>query len=213
MTLRAPSPPPSRPTAPLTGMLDRLCQNWVYGGALAGVLILSLAPLLLADWSWPMIAVFLQLPVYMLHQYEEHDDGRFGRFINDMLGDGRTVLSTAAIFVINVPGVWGVNAVSIWLAASLGVGFGLVGIYLTLVNAVVHIVPALRLRRFNPGLVTAIVLFLPVGIWALFEVGGAPGVTGIHHLIGLGFAVLIHLGIVAYVFSNRRHAFRELSRP
>ena len=43
MTLRAPSPPPSRPTAPLTGMLDRLCQNWVYGGALASVLILSLA--------------------------------------------------------------------------------------------------------------------------------------------------------------------------
>jgi hypothetical protein len=191
-------------------MLDRLYRNWVYGGALAGILIFGLAPLILRGWSWPMIAVFLQLPLYMVHQYEEHDDDRFGRFVNAMLGDGRTVLSPAAIFVINVPGVWGVNAVSIWLAAVDGIGFGLIGIYLTVVNAVVHIVPTIRLRRYNPGLATAVLLFLPVGIGALATVSIAPGVTWVHHALGLLVAILIHAAIMAYVFGNRR-ASREIA--
>jgi hypothetical protein len=192
-------------------MLDRLYRNWVYGGFLAGGLILCLSPLILRGWSWPMIAIFLQLPAYMLHQYEEHDADRFGRFVNALLGGGRTVLSSAAIFVINVPGVWGVNAISIWLAATQNIGFGLVGIYLTLVNAVVHIIPTIRLRRYNPGLVTGIILFLPLGIWALAEVSAVPGVTWAHHVFGLAAAILIHIAIVAYVFSNRRHALQEVS--
>jgi hypothetical protein len=187
-------------------MLDRLYRYWVYGGALAGILILCLTPLIVRNWSWPLIAVFLQLPAYMLHQYEEHDDGRFGRFINDVIGGGRNILSDAAIFVINIPGVWGVNAISIWLAATYGVGFGLIGIYLTLVNAIAHLGPALGLRRYNPGLITGIVLFLPLGLWALVEVSAAPGVSFCHHALGLGSALLIHIAIMAHVFANRRHA-------
>jgi hypothetical protein len=192
-------------------MFDRFYKNWVYGGFLAGILILCLTPLLMRGWSWSMIAIFLQLPAYMLHQFEEHDDDRFGRFVNQLLGESRTVLSAAAIFVINVPGVWGVNAVSIWLAATYGAGFGLIGIYLTLVNAVVHVIPTIRLRRYNPGLVTGIILFLPLGIWALVEVSTVPGVTWAHHALGLVSAILIHVAIIAYVFNNRRHAAQEIS--
>ncbi|SMD14150.1 HXXEE domain-containing protein [Rhizobium sp. RU36D] len=185
-------------------MLQRLYGNWVYGGMLAGILLLCLTPLLLSGWSLAMIAVFLQLPVYMLHQYEEHDAGRFGQFINSEIGEGHTVLSDAAIFVINVPGVWGINALSLWLAALFGAGFGLIGIYLTLVNALVHLAPAIRMRMYNPGLVTAAVLFLPVGIWALIAVSAAPGVTVAHHALGLASALFIHAAIVAHVFRNRR---------
>ncbi|MBO3762197.1 HXXEE domain-containing protein [Ciceribacter sp. L1K22] len=185
-------------------MLDRLYGNWVYGGALSAVLLLALCPLFLSGWSVAMIAVFLQLPIYMIHQYEEHDDGRFGRFINAEIGGGKTVLSDVAIFVINVPGVWGVNALSIWLATLFGVGFGLIGVYLTLVNALVHIGPTIRMRRSNPGLITAVLLFLPVGLWALMVVAAEPGVSLGHHALGIASAVLIHLAIVAFVFSNRR---------
>eukprot|EP01035_Chromulina_nebulosa_P002655 gene2655-3612_t len=183
--------------------------NWVYGGFLAGILILCLAPLILRGWSWPMIAVFLQLPAYMLHQFEEHDADRFGRFVNQVIGGGREVLSAAAIFVINVPGVWGVNVISIWLATSQGIGFGLIGIYLTLVNALVHIMPTVRLRRYNPGLVTGMILFLPLGIWALVLVSAQPGVSVVHHVVGLVLAIAIHLAIIAYVLRNRGRALQE----
>ncbi|MFZ4717336.1 MAG: HXXEE domain-containing protein, partial [Chthoniobacterales bacterium] len=151
-------------------MMNRLVSYWVYGGFLAAFLLLGLMPAFTRSWELPLILVFLQLPVYMLHQLEEHDDDRFRRFINEMIGGDREVLSRRAVFVINVPGVWGVNLLSILLAFSLDLGFGLIGVYLTLINGLVHLAQAVRLRRYNPGLITAVLLFLPVGGLALAAV-------------------------------------------
>jgi hypothetical protein len=47
-------------------MLDRLISNWVYGGFLAGLLILFLTPVLARGWPQALLAAFLCLPVYML---------------------------------------------------------------------------------------------------------------------------------------------------
>ncbi|TFF27739.1 HXXEE domain-containing protein [Jiella endophytica] len=185
-------------------MFARLVAHWVYGGFLAGLLILALTPIIASEWTAALTLVFLQLPVYMVHQFEEHDDGRFAAAINAMIGKGRTVLDDAAVFAINVPGVWGVNLVSIWLAFGVGIGWGLIGVYLTLVNALAHIGQAIRLRAYNPGLATAIVLFLPVGIAGALIVGAVPGVGAGHHLAGLAVAIAIHAGIVAYVVTRRR---------
>lgn len=180
-----------------------MCNNWVYGGTLAALVILALSPLFLGMWSWAMTSIFLQLPIYMLHQYEEHDNGRFGRFINDHVGKGKLVLSAQAIFVINVPGVWGVNVLSIWLAAKLNIGLGLIGIYLTFINGLIHILPALRMRTYNPGLITAVLLLLPAGLWGLVSVSATSGIGFEYHALGIGLAVIIHVAIVAYVFGKR----------
>ncbi|MCQ0986929.1 HXXEE domain-containing protein [Jiella marina] len=187
-------------------MIKRLIEHWVYGGFLAGLLFLALTPVFAWQWTAAMTLVFLQLPVYMIHQFEEHDDGRFAAAINALLGRGRIVLDDTAVFVINVPGVWGVNAISIWLAFAAGIGWGLIGVYLTLVNALAHIGQAIRLRAYNPGLVTAVLLFLPVGLLAAFTVGAEPTVTTTHHVVGLLVAVAIHAAIIVYVFSRRRSA-------
>lgn len=186
------------------GAIRRVIEHWVYGGSLAGLLLLALAPLIVSGWSWPLIATFLQLPAYMLHQFEEHDAGRFGAFINRQIGGGQMVLPDGAIFLINVPGVWGVIALSLWLAVKIAPGFGLVAVYLTLVNALVHVGPTVVLRRYNPGLVTAIIVFLPLSLWALTEISAAPGTGFGHHLLGFGSAVLMHAAIVVYVLRNKR---------
>ena len=183
-------------------MMNRLVSYWVYGGFLAAFLLLGLMPAFTRTWELPLILVFLQLPVYMLHQLEEHDDDRFRRFINDLIGGGREVLSRGAVFVINVPGVWGVNLLSILLAFSLDLGFGLIGVYLTLINGLVHLAQAVRLRRYNPGLITAVILFLPVGGLALAAVMKSGSVTIGYHLLGLGSAVAIHLAIVGWILLN-----------
>lgn len=187
-------------------MMNRLVCYWVYGGFLAAFLLLGLMPTFTRSWDLALILVFLQLPVYMLHQLEEHDDDRFRRFINDLVGGGREVLSKGAVFVINVPGVWGVNLLSILLACTLDLGFGLIGIYLTLINGLVHLAQAIRLRGYNPGLITAIFLFLPLGGWALAAVMGTGSATLGYHLLGLGSALAIHLAIVAWVFLNLRRS-------
>jgi hypothetical protein len=183
-------------------MMNRLVSYWVYGGFLAAFLLLGLMPTFTRTWDLALILVFLQLPVYMLHQLEEHDDDRFRRFINDLIGGGRDVLTKGAVFVINVPGVWGVNLVSILLAFFLDLGFGLIGIYLTLINGLVHLAQALRLKRYNPGLITAVFLFLPVGGFALAAVIKSGTATVRYHLLGLGSAVAIHLAIVGWILLN-----------
>lgn len=179
--------------------MNRLVSYWVYGGFLGAFLLLGLMPTFTRSWDLALILVFLQLPVYMLHQLEEHDDDRFRRFINDLIGGGQDVLSKGAVFVINVPGVWGVNLVSILLAFFLDLGFGLIGIYLTLINGMVHLAQALRLKRYNPGLITAVFLFLPVGGLALAAIMKSGAATVGYHLLGLGSAVAIHLSIVGWI--------------
>lgn len=184
------------------GVLSRLMTNWVYGGFLASFVILALLPLVGA--SLPLLVVMLQLPVYMLHQLEEHDDDRFRRFVNTNIGGGRNVLPIPAVFVINIGGVWLFNLVSIWLAATVDLGFGLIGIYGVLVNAVVHVVAAAVSRRYNPGLVTAIVLMLPasiVGVWLLLASGHGGGAF---QATGLAAAIALHIAIIGYVLTNKR---------
>jgi hypothetical protein len=185
-------------------MLSRLAQYWVYGGFLASFLLLGLLPAFAWNWSWALVAVFLQLPIYMLHQYEEHDNDRFRLFVNRKIGDGREVLSPAAVFVINVPGVWGVNAVSFLLASYVFLGYGLIAVYLTLVNAVVHILGAVATRIYNPGLVTAVVLFLPASGFAIYELQRTGEVGWEYHVLGLLIAIAIHVAIVAYVQVMKR---------
>lgn len=189
--------------APGSTAMARLARSWVYGGFLAGFVILLLVPVFTAGLAPAFVFVVLQLPLYMIHQYEEHDADRFRAFVNRVVGGGHDVLPVGAVFVINVVGVWVLDVVVIWLAAGLGIGFGLIAVYATLVNAVVHVVPALVTRRYNPGLVTALVLLLPVGgigAWTITATGRA-GLP--YHLLGLGVALALHLVIVGYVLRNR----------
>ena len=180
-------------------MFGRLIAHWVYGGFLAGLLLLLLAPVLVHSWPAPLAATFLCLPVYMVHQYEEHDNDRFRQFVNRQIGRGE-VLSPLAVFIINVPGVWGVVGISLALAATVGVGFGLIAAYLIVVNGVIHVIHALIKRGYNPGLGTAIALFLPLGGYGIAAIQQAGGGTALMHVVGVGTAIAIHVAIIVHVF-------------
>src|SRR5579871_822573 len=180
-------------------MFGRLISNWVYGGFLAGLLLLLLAPVLVHSWSAPLVCTFLCLPVYMVHQYEEHDNDRFRQFVNRQIGRGE-VLSPLAVFVINVPGVWGVIGISLALAMTAGVGFGLIAAYLLVVNGMIHVIHALIKRRYNPGLGTALTLFLPLGGYGIAAIQQAGGGTAVMYIVSVGSAVAIHAAIIIHVF-------------
>lgn len=189
-------------------MLDRFAKNWVYGGTLAGILLLALAPLLLRGFSTPAVAAFLCLPIYMLHQFEEHDRDRFRQFVNAKIGGGADVLSSRVVFVINIPLVWGTVSVSFALAAQVHPGFCLIAVYLLLLNAVVHIVPAMVTRSYNPGLVTAIILFLPASAYGFYAVQQAGAGTLPMHALGAAISVATHAGLVGYVLHVKKRLLR-----
>lgn len=178
---------------------DWFQHNWMYAGFVAGLFLFAIVPLLVTAWSLPLLLVYLLLPVYMVHQLEEHHDDRFRRWVNEVMFGGRDVLTTPAVVVINVVGVWAVDLAVVYLAAFVGLGLGLIAVYLTLVNGVIHIAAAVAKRAYNPGLVTSVVLFLPVGLWALVAISAAPGVGPADQAIGLGAALLVHAAIIVHV--------------
>lgn len=181
-------------------------QHWVYGGSLAGLLILALFPLVWPYWEGWLLVVFLQMPIYMLHQFEEHAGDRFRTFVNRVVCHGREALSSEAAFVINVPGVWGTNLVSLLLAYFVAPGYGLIAAYLVLVNALAHIQQSVKLRAYNPGVVTAILLFLPSGGFALWYLVHSVAPSWHYHAVGLGVAIAIHVGIILWLVFKMRTA-------
>ena len=119
--------------------LIAVCSFWLWCRCSRGV------------WSLALLLIYLHGPVYMLHQVEEHAGDRFRRFANLHVGHGREALTTAAVVWMSILGVWGVNLAALYLAWFVGVGLGLVAVYLVLVNALTDIAAAAVLRSYNPG--------------------------------------------------------------
>lgn len=169
---------------------------------LAAFLVL-LSPIVSAGMDSATFLIYLQLSVYLIHQYEEHAQGKFKEHANRLFGQGGEVLGDTAIFWINIGGVWGVDLAALFAAFYFGAPAGLVAVYLSLLNGVSHIAGAIKERAYNPGLWTSICIFLPLGGMTLYEFAQIGQASVADHLVGLGLAILIHAVIIAHVVANR----------
>jgi hypothetical protein len=106
-------------------------------------------------------------------------------------------LTPAATFWINCLGVWAVDLVALYLAWAFGPAAGLAAGYLAVVNAVLHLGPAVHRREYNPGLATACVLLLPLGGSCVLVAGSGCGWWP--HAVGLVAAVIVHVAVIAHV--------------
>jgi Protein of unknown function with HXXEE motif len=181
-----------------------LNRHWVPAALSSAILLASLLPVLALRWSAPWLLIYSLLPAYMFHQVEEHTGDRFREFVNRRLFDGTEALTHATVLWINLPGVWGVGLLSIYAASFGGPRWGLSLAYLTLVNAVLHIVAAIGWGEYNPGLWTALALFVPLSATALALVIKESGFHWIEHETGIAVGLGIHVAIVVYTRSRAR---------
>ncbi len=181
-----------------------LVRDWQWPGAalFAAFFLFVLLPPFAALAGAGLALVVVQLPLYMVHQWEEHHGDRFRAFVNRTVGGGREALTPAATFWINFFCVWVVDLAATYLAWALAPWAGLVAGYLAVVNALVHIGPAIVRREYNPGLVTAVVLFLPAGGACLAVAGSGAGLAA--HVAGAAAAVGGHAAIIVYVVLRLR---------
>jgi hypothetical protein len=126
------------------------------------------------DRAW---LFWVLLPMYMLHQFEEHGVNALGHhyaFLGEVCAMLHTPLGAgcpadqAFIFAVNPVTVWVVGLV----AGLVGPRFPMVAACafgIPVVNAMTHIGSAVMKGSYNSGLLTSIVLFVPVCAFILRE--------------------------------------------
>lgn len=180
-----------------------IVENWSRMSLPFAVLTLCSLPIFLTAGNVSLILLYTLLPVYMIHQYEEHAHGRFVEFFNTTMGRGYGILTSVSAFWINILEVWLAFLVSFYLAKYVALGIAFVPIYLTIINGFTHVVASIALRRYNPGLYTSLLLFLPWGLFLLIYLNFITRFSLFFNGIGLLTSVLGHIVIVVYALRRR----------
>jgi hypothetical protein len=139
----------------------------------------------------PVLLIYLWLPIYMLHQYEEHGQGTFLDFYRRMMPSIAPYLTERKLLVVNLGTVWLFFVASIYAARYSQWSLALYAPYLSLVNALMHVGQLIAWRSYNPGLWTALALFIPGAIYTI-HAATAVGAALNDNLIALALAILVH---------------------
>ena len=177
--------------------------NWSRGTVPMASVLLALSPFLRRGLGKGAFAIFLQLPLYMVHQYEEHGHGAFKAYANEKILRGRATATDGDIFVINIVGVWVADLIALYRARSRGPAAGLLAPYLSLTNSLVHLVPALKSRTYNPGAWTAGLLLLPVGLYGAIASAREGHTSTRDHIRALVGGILMHVLAAAIIFKSK----------
>jgi hypothetical protein len=177
--------------------------QWPLAGLFAAGLMLAMTPVMFAVAGWAIALVWLQLPLYMIHQFEEHHHDRFRLYLNKNVAHC-DALTPAGAFWINSIGVWGLDIVMLYLAVFVSPALALAAFYLPIVNALTHIREAVARREYNPGLCTSVFLFLPICTFALWRVSLDSAATWPDQMLGLSIAIGIHAAIIVYIVARVR---------
>lgn len=178
-----------------------IARHWQH--ALPGLLVaLGVCALVLhwTDLAEPRVAFGLTLLAYLAHQIEEHLwPGGFRTFANTVMfrtGEDEFPVSRGGVAFVNITFVWlPLGLATLYPATLFALGMAFVG--LTFINALTHIGATARVRRYNPGLVTSLVLFLPLTS-LIFAAGLGAGTLSSGTLaLSLVAGVLLHVPVMA----------------
>ena len=128
----------------------------------------------------PLILFYLGGPVYMLHQFEEHGIDFLGNtyaFQTFICENFTSMVPTVQTCPASASFILGVNVGSVWISSFIGAWLGdkypLVGaagcLSIPAVNIFGHVIPAVTGGRYNPGLLTSILIFAPYVVWTYHQ--------------------------------------------
>ena len=203
--------------APL-GQYNFLIENWMKIGIYAVPFIIFIffscrTEQTDAIFSDTKLMSVVLLVAYIIHQFEEHwidisgNQYAFYEYFNTLFlsilgaSDSSVILLTReAIFVINTSLVWLVGVIAIWRSPKhLFPVLAMNGI--VLVNAISHIFPGILKQSYNPGLLTAIVIFLPLAIAFYRKVLFTNSDAKLQVIASIVWAFLAHVILVSGLLS------------
>jgi hypothetical protein len=188
---------------------------WIGGAAAIGLLILLFATDLLRSeltvsrWRDPVWMSWMATVAYLLHNVEEYGIDALGHRLafpaalcaNMNLPPYPDCPMPAAFFVaVNIPLFWIVGPVAALLSwRHRLVGFALYSVIS--INALVHIIAAIATRiPYNPGLLTASFLFVPLSVWVGRTFFGRGLLSYRAMALLLAWGIVLHALLIAPVF-------------
>ncbi|MEM9373826.1 MAG: HXXEE domain-containing protein [Planctomycetota bacterium] len=151
------------------------------------------------------------LAAYLVHQSEEHWVDLLGRSyplyelfnsrIAASFGDEHYgAFSEYAIFFVNTSLVWLVGLLAIWLAPARALPVAaMAGV--VLVNGLAHGVQAVLARSYNPGLLTGLLIFVPLGAIVFRSLRRTGRLSAAGVLVGVTWGVIAHALLFAGVLA------------
>ncbi|MGZ7136114.1 MAG: HXXEE domain-containing protein [Methanobacterium sp.] len=191
-------------------MSNWLYKNWAKLSIFVAIILALLIYFFIKTENIVLFLIWIQIPIYLLHQFEEHTWNGFKNYINKKVfnvEEGEFPLNDRNIFWINIPIVWIMMPVFAGLS-SFNVMFGLWIPYFAVFNSLSHVIFSLRNREYNPGLIVSLILGIPVGIYALIIFYSYISVPAIISILSILFALLLHVIIFGYIRMNYKKETR-----
>lgn len=120
--------------------------------------------------------MWIHFAMMLFHQFEEYSiPGKFKEFYNANIWNKNPItkfqLNDKGILVVNVALAWtGYFIAAIYGQKILWLTIGLAGV--TIVNGIMHTLMFILLRKYNPGLITGLLMFIPFGLFLLIKIQG-----------------------------------------
>jgi len=184
-------------------------MNWAKLSIFLAIIVTVLIYIFVKPDNFVLFLIWIQLPIYLLHQFEEHNWNGFKNYINKAVfkvKEGDFPLNDKIIFWVNIPIVWILIPIFAGLS-SVNIMYGLWIPYFAVFNSLTHVIVSIRNREYNPGLIVSLILGIPVGIYALFIFYSYIQVPVLISILSIFFAILLHV----IVFGSIRMNYKKQS--
>jgi hypothetical protein len=180
-------------------MINWLYKNWARLCIILSIIVVVIILLVVKTNNILLFLIWIQIPIYLLHQFEEHSwPGGFKKFVNTEIFHvevGEYPLNDTNIFWINVPIIWVLMPIFASLS-YINLFFGLWIPYFAVFNSLTHVIGAVVKRKYNPGLFVSLVLGIPVAVYTLWLFYSFVNVPLIITLLSILAVLLLHLAII-----------------
>jgi hypothetical protein len=180
-------------------MISWLYKNWAKLCIILSIIVALIILLVVKTNNILLFLIWIQIPIYLLHQFEEHSwPGGFKKFVNKEIFNvevGEYPLNDTNIFWINVPIIWVLMPIFASLS-YINLFFGLWIPYFAVFNSLTHVIGAIVKRKYNPGLFVSLVLGIPVATYTLWLYYNLVNVPLIITLLSILAVLLLHIAII-----------------
>lgn len=136
--------------------------------------------------------VWVNVPLQLIHQFEEHGKGRFKKFANKELFKSKT-LSDKQLFRVDAPISWILFPI-LAITSFIDVASGLLLPYVAAVDSITHIALSAFKRKYTPGLIVSIIQF-PVAIISIIMLELKANLSPMSRITAI-IALIILFGVI-----------------